>query len=200
MRLKLITKIRRLAQLHFAKDGRFLSLTFNDRNDFDIKSLTECYPRFKAFIHRLRIEYGSFKYVMVAKFQDKNNRGAVHYHLLYNLPYIPQKDLACLWGHGFVDIRKIRGGIGAGLYLAKYLMKSYIDPRFQGHRKYTTTKHLESPPPIYGPEAMSVVKRLEAAKAKQIYQNAYDSPFNGQVKISVYNSKQFPAQKVQHGK
>lgn len=34
-------------------------------------------------------------------------RGAIHYHLLCNLPFVSSKELAEIWTHGFIKIKKI---------------------------------------------------------------------------------------------
>ena len=76
--------IRRLACCNFNnKYDKFLTLTFAD-NMTDIK---ECNLLFKNFIKRLKYQYDlhNLKYLAVIEFQQ---RGAVHYHVLLNIPYI----------------------------------------------------------------------------------------------------------------
>jgi len=68
---------------------------------------------------RIRGRYPGFKYVATREFQDKNGRGAVHYHIAINM-FIPKKEL---------DERNM----GAGFYLDESLYK---------RRKGRPEKHL----------------------------------------------------------
>lgn len=87
--------IRRLACCNFNNQyDKFLTLTFSD-NKTDVK---ECNVLFKAFIRKLRRFKDDLKYLAVIEFQ---NRGAVHYHVLLNIPYIPQEELQDLWRSWF---------------------------------------------------------------------------------------------------
>lgn len=57
------------------------------------------------FIQRLKYKFGKdIKYLAVIEFQQ---RGAVHYHVLSDIPYIKQDELQDLWGQGFVFINAI---------------------------------------------------------------------------------------------
>ena len=77
--------IRRLACCNFNnKYDKFLTLTFAE-NKIDIQ---ECNVLFKAFIRKLKNKYNkNLKYLAVIEFQK---RGAVHYHVLLTIPYVPQ--------------------------------------------------------------------------------------------------------------
>ena len=57
------------------------------------------------------------KYLAVIEFQE---RGAVHYHVLSDIPYIPQKELQDIWGHGFVYINAVKHVDNIGAYIVKY--------------------------------------------------------------------------------
>lgn len=63
--------------------NKFLTLTFAD----NLTDIDKANYQFKKFIERLKYRYSSIelKYIAVIEFQK---RGAVHYHLLNNLPYI----------------------------------------------------------------------------------------------------------------
>lgn len=94
--------VRRLACCNFNSEyDKFFTLTFKD-NKTDVK---ECNYIFMKFIQRLKYKFTKdIKYLAVLEFQ---NRGAVHYHVLSDIPYIPQEELQELWGQGFVFINAI---------------------------------------------------------------------------------------------
>ena len=70
--------IRRLVTMNFDKSkSKFVTLTFRE----NIKDVKVANSLFKAFIRRLKKVYKELLYVSVIEFQDKNNRGAVHYHI-----------------------------------------------------------------------------------------------------------------------
>ena len=108
--------IRRLACCNFNnKYDKFLTLTFAD----NMTDIQECNVLFKAFIRKLKSKYNKdLKYLAVIEFQQ---RGAVHYHVLLNIPYIPHKELQELWGNGFVFINAIEHVDNIGAYVLKQL-------------------------------------------------------------------------------
>jgi hypothetical protein len=83
---------------------------------------------FAAFARRLRESYPHLAWVRVL---ERHQSGALHVHLGLS-HYVPKDRLAALWGHGFVDVRKIRAGGGresaraAARYLSKYVTKSAV--------------------------------------------------------------------------
>lgn len=132
--------IRRLACCNFNnKYDKFLTLTFAE-NKTDIK---ECNLLFKAFIRKLKNKYNkNLKYLAVIEFQK---RGAVHYHVLLNTPYVPQNELQDLWGNGFVFINAIEHVDNIGAYILKYITKDNNDKRLMGQKAYLTSRNLLKP-------------------------------------------------------
>ncbi len=63
-------------------------------------------------------------YFWTSEVQMKNERGALHYHILVlGLPYIAKAQIESWWSFGFVDVRMIDDIGRAFKYLAKYLWK-----------------------------------------------------------------------------
>ena len=109
------TEIRRLVNSN-PQLNKFLTLTFAE-NITDLKTANYI---FNKFILRMNYKYNNFEYLAVPEFQK---RGAVHYHLLCNLPFIEIAELQELWGQGFVKINKIDDVNNVGAYVSKYLGK-----------------------------------------------------------------------------
>lgn len=120
-----LKKLRDLINTNLTKPSRvrWVTLTYAD-NMTDAKQLYEDYAAFwKKFQDYLATEHNtSAEYIAVPEPQA---RGAWHFHCLFffpsKAPNIPQKDLAELWGHGFVFIKKVHGKNNFGLYLTAYL-------------------------------------------------------------------------------
>ena len=79
---------------------------------------------FEKFVKRLRYRYGKLEYMSIVEPQA---RGAWHVHVLLRFTevhkiYIPNKDIAEMWGHGFVNVQGFRDDINnLGNYLCAYL-------------------------------------------------------------------------------
>ena len=116
-------KIRRLACMNFNNTyDKFLTLTFAE----NMTNIEDTNYLFKKFIKKLKYNYNllNLKYLAVIEFQQ---RGAVHYHVLLNIPYIPHMELQELWGHGFVFINAISHVDNLGAYVLKYMTKDNKD-------------------------------------------------------------------------
>lgn len=174
--------IRRLCLANFDNHSKFVTLTFAE-NMTDIDKANRL---FKQFIQRMRYRYGSFKYVAVIEFQD---RGAVHYHMMSDLPYIPKDELAAIWRHGFVRINDISSVDNVGAYMVKYMMKDVHDVRLKGRKAYLTSRGLEKPVELRGDEALQVVGMYDLENRKKVFATEYESEHNGIIRYSEYNLK-----------
>lgn len=155
--------VRRLACCNFnAEFDKFFTLTFKE-NITDVKQANYI---FKKFLQRLKWKFGKdIKYLAVIEFQ---NRGAVHYHVLSDIPYIRQEELQDLWGEGFVYINAITHVDNVGAYIVKYMTKDNTDERLQGLKAYLYSRNLKRPEEIINHN------QKEFEKLEQIIQNRYD--------------------------
>jgi hypothetical protein len=137
-RKKTITKARGSIRRRIKKFRllRKWELTFSD----NIQEVKKADEQFRNFMKRISRRYPGFKYVATREFQDKNDRGAVHYHIAVNM-YIPKKKLNEIWGQGFTWMRAYFKDGKAGRkniynYLTKYLTKYSNDERLKGFHLY----------------------------------------------------------------
>lgn len=102
---------------------RWITLTYAE-NMTDPKIL---YSDFEKFNKRFQTyckknNYGKPEYIVM---MEPQARGAWHAHLLYLFPgispFVPNSDLAKIWGHGFVKIKKLDNVDNVGAYLTAYL-------------------------------------------------------------------------------
>lgn len=133
--------LRRLVNANADELTKFFTLTFED----NVKNLDFAYYELKKFKKRLKYYLGKnkvFKYVVVVEFQK---RGAVHFHMICNLPYIKSKKLQQMWGNGFIKINKIDNVDNVGSYMVKYMGKNFEDERFEGRKRYNRSRNLKEP-------------------------------------------------------
>jgi hypothetical protein len=161
-------KLRRLALANFSNKSKFITLTFKE----NMQDLTESNKLFKAFIRELRKRQKDLKYIAVIEFQK---RGAIHYHLLCNLKYVPAKKIEEIWGQGFIKINRIDHVDNIGAYVIKYMTKEDADPRLIGKKMYQTSRNLERPKELVGKQAEWLYQKVLSEKRKKVYSAQYEN-------------------------
>lgn len=140
--------IRRLVNSNVRAYGYepcFLTFTYREnQGDIDI-----AWSDWHEFMRKMRSYFGKLHALSVMEFQK---RGAVHFHcIFFNLsPEVESRErserlIAFMWGHGFVDIERVRSAKNVGAYVCKYLNKSADDERLKGKKFFSTTKGLLRP-------------------------------------------------------
>lgn len=194
-------EVRRLTCANFDKLSTFVTLTFDNKKvQHDIHNVKECNYQFKKFIQKLKRylikeKYpNELKYLAVIEFQDTNDRRAVHYHVVFNLPFIPHKDLENLWAMGYVYIEKINHVDNVGAYLIKYMTKDSADERLMGLPAYLRSKNLIEPSEIIltnteSDRLSSEYYKLDTIISNNtaIYEAEYDTEFMGKCQYRQYN-------------
>lgn len=114
--------IRELINTNFVGNQNELCFTITyQENMTDTKIL---YKDFDKFMKKLRYKYSNVDYINVV---EPQGRGAWHCHILLRFndlkkAYIPNKEVAEMWGHGFVKVKAIKRDIdNLGAYLSAYL-------------------------------------------------------------------------------
>lgn len=185
------TRIRQLITMNFDSTSKFITFTFDCQRDFDIKDVKACNQYWKKFILRLKYRYKNLKYVAVVEFQDKNDRGAVHYHMICNLPFVKKTELQEIWGAGFVKINAIDKVDNIGAYVVKYMQKDIDDTRLQGLKAYNHSKGLEEPVELKSWDGNANIAQSEinalVNEKKPSYTAMYESSKAGIVTYTQYN-------------
>ncbi len=201
---------------------KFLTLTFKE----NIKDLKVANDLFKKFIMRLNYSirktdknYIGVQYTTVIEFQDKNGRGAVHFHsLLYNMPLIAWSKIKDMWGNGGcwiegfkdkeeklvkfkydekkkcfqADGKDIRN---VGAYITKtmsYMVKNIDDYRLKGRKCCFSSKNLLKPI-VYNDikENKKEIELLEKSISADnlTFANVYENEYIGKCSFQEYNIK-----------
>jgi len=181
------SQIRHLVECNHAAFGFepvFLTFTFRE-NLTDLKSANAL---FHDFLRRFSRKVGKpLRYLVVVEFQA---RGAVHYHcIFFNLDLEWERrerrtrTVARLWGHGFVDIERIRSAKRVGPYVCKYLNKGLLDPRLRGKKAYFTSRKLLRPIVFWNEETIDRV--LSRYNLETVRVDTYQS-YKGNCKKTEY--------------
>lgn len=176
--------VRRLISANFSNKSDFLTLTFAD-NIQDLDYANKC---FKAFIRALRNEIyyhhhdkfpvENFKYLAVIEFQK---RGAIHYHVLMNCPFLGWDTWYKYWDHGWLKINKVKHVNDIGLYVSKYMRKDSCDIRLRGKRSYQTSRNLIRPYEVIDKNFVRGFLSNVGKKKKLLYTNTFDNEYTGKV-------------------
>lgn len=152
-------KLRRIIAHNFTggKNQLWITLTYRDH----ITETAIVYMDFKAFIRRIRNQFGNVDYITVIEPQAS---GRWHLHVLLKNDSeltIPNNDLAKMWGKGFTKTKRLRRADKVGNYLIAYLSnlqigdegsenkaivkgaRLYMYPK--GIRIYRTSRGIEKP-------------------------------------------------------
>lgn len=155
---------------------KFLTLTFSE----NVCNIDIANYEFKKFIERLKYAYPKLdlKYLTVIEFQ---NRGAVHYHMLLNTPYIKAKEFSKLWRNGFIKINKVKNCDNLGAYVSKYLSKESTE-RLYNKKKFFCSTNLERP--FETVDNFTIDNLLETYKLKSVkprYETIIENDFVGKI-------------------
>lgn len=176
--------LRRLVQSNEKRLNKFLTLTFAE-NETDIKKANK---KFEKFIKRLRYKFGDIQYIAVPEYQK---RGAVHYHIIINLPYIPKKkldDLRKIWGNGWIDLQKCKSFSGdIGVYLSKYITKDYIQSKNFKQRKYFVSSKVRRPLVYINHIAKDILSSIDHKIKACEFSVKYYNEYLGDVSYKIYS-------------
>lgn len=168
-------KVRRIINAN-PQLNKFLTLTFAE----NVTDIDFAHTALDRFIKRLNRKYASFQYVCVIEFQE---RGAVHFHMLCNLPYVDVNALARVWGHGFIKLNRIDNVDNVGAYVTKYMTKENMDERLIGRRSYSMSRWLNAPQ-VYTDEKQIEAELESLADVQRVQTSTYESEYYGIVRYT----------------
>lgn len=174
------TRIKRLVNSN-PDMNKFVTLTFAD----NLKDIKTANRHFTNFIKKLKYKFSYLKYLAIIEFQK---RGAVHYHFLCNLEYLPNAELNKIWGHGFVRINKIKDISNLGAYVCKYLGKDANNEKMFKQKKYFYSRNLEEPQKFYNEEAIkNLYNFYNLNNLKPDYKSIFSNKYTGEVEYRQFS-------------
>lgn len=150
----------------------------------NMSDLATGYKDYRAFIQALRYKYGkAFKYICVPEFQK---RGAIHFHALFwGLPSTllsqerKTREIAMMWGKGFVYLKKTDGNDKLSSYLAKYMSKTFKDDRLKNMKAYTASRNISRPETYSGEFTFWPIIEEFEQNGEVITDRSYDTKWQG---------------------
>lgn len=186
--------MRRLAIRNFKPNkSLFMTLTYR----YHQKDIDEADKQFKKFIQTLKKESEqNFHYIAVREFTKK---GRIHFHMITDFQidgdlHDPEeidlrrweRDVAKVWGHGFVDIKITNHVDNVGAYLSKYMSKEIgNDVFFRNKKYYLCSQGLERPEILKGETALALLMAMK--KENEVYTNSYESEYLGKIRYLEFN-------------
>ena len=156
--------------------NKFLTLTFAE----NVTDLDYARYEFEKFVKRVKTRCSNFQYIEVVEFQK---RGAIHFHILCNLPYVDVNELAEVWKHGFIKLNRLDNVDNVGAYITKYMTKDNIDERLAGKKCYTMSKGLNEPKEYTDEEDIEqIMQGLE--NVKRVHSAEFETEYFGMVQYT----------------
>ncbi len=156
--------------------NKFFTLTFRENQ----QNLDYSHYEFDKFIKRLKTRYKEFQFINVVEFQK---RGAIHFHMLCNLPYVPVEELAKIWRHGFVKINRIDNVDNVGAYITKYMTKDTVDERLAERKCYSMSKNLRKPDEYTHADAIDeILESLE--NVSRVHSSEFENEYYGVIRYT----------------
>ena len=167
----------------------FVTLTYRD-NETDVAKAQRDFAKFIQRLNykQLKAKKTELKYIGVIEFQE---RGAIHFHVLFfNLERIDNttraKHLDKLWGHGDANIKGIQSIERSSKYMAKYLVKSFMDKRLYRKKKFFCASNMYRPHTIINESAIKIIHERVLDHHVHIKSYSYHSAFLGEVFVYLY--------------
>lgn len=182
--------MRRLAIRNFKpNESLFITLTYRWHNT----DLNLADKHFGEFVKAIRDESGqAFQYLAVREFTKK---GRVHFHLLTDFKIDGdsqidlerwERDVAKVWGEGFVDIKITNHIDNVGAYLSKYMSKEIAsDYYFKNKKYYLCSQGLKRPEVFTGEIALALYNSMN--KKNEVFTNSYESEYLGKITYIEFN-------------
>lgn len=131
---KTFKKLRHLINTNFTGKPNELFVTFTFAKDsFDNKMI---YEDFDKFMKRLRYRYKDSTTIDYLNVVEPHASGQWHSHMLIRFNdlkkiYIPNKEMAELWSHGYVRIKSLKDVDNIGAYVSAYLADLDVPDNFE---------------------------------------------------------------------
>jgi len=184
---------RRLVSANLSREKPLLfSITYKE----NMTDINIGYRDYRLFTQSLRHKFGKdFKYIATVEFQK---RGAIHFHgLFWGLPpkiispVLEKKNrtVANIWGKGFIDIRQTDGNNKLSSYLAKYMVKAFIDPRLKNKKAYVSSRNVLRPDIQSNPLLLPILFKNLEENDVPVFDNKYKTKYLGECRHRLFKIK-----------
>lgn len=189
---KTFNKLRELINTNFTGSPQELFVTLTYRGELQTRDTKRIYKDFDKFIKRLKYKYKNTSTIDYINVLEPHASGNFHMHVLIRFNdleniYIPNSELAEIWGNGFVTVQSLEGVDNIGAYLSAYLADIEVPEgnaqRLEGHPDLvekevngSKKKFLKGARLVFYPTGVNIYRKSkgikEAEKEKMSYKNA----------------------------
>lgn len=140
---KTFNRLRELINTNFegSKNELFITLTY--KGELQTNDTKKVYEDYKNFMKRLKYRFRNESTIDYINVLEPHASGNFHMHVLMRFNdldkiYIPNEELARIWGNGHVKVQSINGVDNIGAYVSAYLADIEIDgdiaEKLKGHK------------------------------------------------------------------
>lgn len=189
---KTFNRLRELINTNFSGSTRELFITLTYRGELQTNDTRRVYTDFKNFMKRMKYKYKNISTIDYINVLEPHATGNFHMHVLMRFNelesvYIPNSELAEIWGNGFVTIQSLKGVDNIGAYLSAYLADIEVPEsnakRLEGHPDLVEKdvagqkkKFLKGARLVFYPTGVNIYRKskgiVEAEKEKMSYKTA----------------------------
>ena len=135
---KTFNRLRELINSNFEGAANELFITLTYRGELQTNDPKIVYGDFKKFMMRMKYKYKDVSTIDYINVLEPHASGNFHMHVLMRFNdlgniYIPNKELADIWGNGFVQIQSLKNVDNIGAYVSAYLADIEVPDALEGH-------------------------------------------------------------------
>lgn len=129
---KTFNRLRALINANFTGKANELFITLTYRGELQTNDTKKVYEDFKKFMKRLKYNFKDSTTIDYINVLEPHASGNFHMHVLMRFNglqsiYIPNDQLAEIWGNGFVKIQSLKNVDNIGAYVSAYLSDIEVD-------------------------------------------------------------------------
>lgn len=145
---KTFNRLRELINANFSGQPNELFCTLTYRGDLQTNDPTRVYKDFKNFMDRFRYQYKGISTLDYINIIEPHASGKFHMHVLIRFNdletvYIPNSELAEIWGNGYVTVRSLKNTDNIGAYLSAYFTDLEVPDDFEPKSSVVVEKEVE---------------------------------------------------------
>lgn len=134
---KTFNRLRELINTNFEGAGNELFITLTYRGELQTNDPKTVYEDFKNFMKRFKYRYKDSSTIDYINVLEPHASGNFHMHVLMRFNdlekvYIPNDELAKIWGNGYVTIQSLKNVDNIGAYISAYLSDIEVPDSFAG--------------------------------------------------------------------
>jgi hypothetical protein len=142
---KTFNRLRELINTNFTGFTNELFITLTYRGELQTNDTKRVYEDYKNFIKRLKYKYKSVSTIDYINVLEPHESGKFHMHVLLRFNdldsiYIPNEELAKIWGNGFVTVQSLKNVDNIGAYVSAYLSDIEVPDNYEGKAELVEKK------------------------------------------------------------